>query len=119
MTKTIDDKKASIRVEFYCGVNGDVGIKYYGDVESELSLNWKMPEYIVMELNRWWEKMKENEEIVFPVNERLKRCEFTMQTGKYIDIKEIDELGRYKTIGWSLPSIIVDKLIIWHKSKKG
>lgn len=114
--KALNDK-INTRIELKEDKNGDLEIRYYDTPECPLCMNWKMPKYIVKELVEFWKKINKNKGINFPVNERRKRSEFTMHTHKYVDIREIDNLGHYKIIGWSLPNKIVDKLVIWQKDK--
>jgi len=70
---------------------------------------------VVEDLISWWNKLKKNKSILFPIKERTKICEFTMYTKKHIDIREFDNLGRFKMIGWSLPKVVAEELIDWEK----
>lgn len=53
----------------------------------------------------------ESKTLSYPLKERTKNCEFTINTGKTINIREFDMTGRYKMIGWSLPKDIMEELL--------
>jgi hypothetical protein len=121
----------SSRVEFFAN-NGIIEIRYFdGSIaltinpersrridtpKDELYRSWKLPESIAHELIAWWISLKKSKEITFPLHKRVKVCEFTMNTEKYIEIKSLDCRGRTNMTGWSLPADVVGRLIIWQKN---
>lgn len=105
------------KVEFIMHNNGAIEIHYFDNPKECLYRSWKLPQTIVKELIRWWTKLKEAKETKFPLQKRTKICEFTILTEKYIDIKELDSLGRTNMTGWNLPVAVVEQLVIWQKDK--
>ncbi len=106
--------EGSPKIEFFTG-NGIIEIRYFDTLKDELYRSWKLPESIVNELITWWISLRKNKEITCPLQERTKVCEFTMHTGKNIEIKSLDSKGRTNMTGWSLPAAAVDRLVIWQK----
>jgi len=104
----------SPKVDF-CENNGIIEICYFDTPKDELYRSWKLPEPIADELIIWWQMLKKNKEITFPLQKRTKVCEFTMHTEKHIEIKALDCRGRTNMTGWSLPVAAVERLVIWHK----
>ena len=102
----------SPRVEFFVD-NGIIEIRYFDTPKDELCRSWKLPESIAHELSTWWISLKKNKEITFPLQKRTKACELILHTEKYIEVREFDNLGRYKMTGWSLPKEVVEELINW------
>lgn len=97
--------------------NEIIEVRYFDDPKDELYRSWKLPKSVAGELIKWWRMTKISQKTIFPINSRSGKCEFMMHTEKFIGIKEIDSLGRTKMTGWSLPSEIAEKLIIWQKQE--
>ena len=112
------DKKQDYKVEFYNSSDGDLEIRYFDTLQDSFYRSWRLPKDVVKELILWWRKLRKNKNIHFPIKEDTKICEFNMYTEKSIDIREFDSLGRYKTIGWSLPKETVEELINWDRKEK-
>ena len=98
-------------VEFFAN-NGIIEIRYFDTPKDELYCSWKLPESIAHELIAWWISLKKNKEIIFPLHKRVEVCEFTMNTEKYIEIKSLDCRGRTNMTGWSLPAVVIEKLVV-------
>jgi len=105
----------SPKVEFFAN-NGIIEIRYFDTLKDELYRSWKLPESIAHELIAWWISLKKNKEITFPLKKRTKVCELTMHTEKNIEIKSLDCLGRTNMTGWSLPAVVIKKLVVWQKN---
>ncbi len=104
----------SPRVEFFAN-NGIIEIRYFDTPKEELYRSWKLPESIAHELIAWWISSNKNKRITFPLQKRTKVCELTMHTEKNIEIKSLDCLGRTNMTGWSLPAVVVEKLVVRQK----
>jgi hypothetical protein len=102
------------KIEFEAFPNGDLEIRYFNNPDDTSYYSWRLPEKVVEKLVSWWKKLRENRNIQFPVKEKTENCEFVMHTGKSVDIREIDSLGRYKTKGWTLPIVVVEELVNCH-----
>ncbi|MDP3041700.1 MAG: hypothetical protein Q8N62_03070 [Candidatus Omnitrophota bacterium] len=85
-------------------------------LKDELYCSWRLPESIAHELIAWWISLKKNKEITFPLQKRTKVCEIAMNTKKYIEIKSLDCRGRTNMTGWSLPAVVIKKLVVWQKN---
>ena len=85
-------------------------IRYFKPPNDPLCLSWRIPKEVASEVIEWWKKWQ-NEQAAFPVKEKTRICEFTMNTGESINIRELDRFGRYKPLGWSLPKGAVEELI--------
>lgn len=107
----------SPRVEFSAN-NGIIEIRYFDTPKDQLYRSWKLPEPIANELIAWRISLKKNKEITFPLHKRVKVCEFTMHTEKYIGIKSLDCRGRTNMTGWSLPNVVVEELMKWSAKEK-
>jgi hypothetical protein len=107
----------SPKVEFSAN-NGIIEIRYFDTPKDELYRSWRLPEAVVNELIIFWKSTKKNRKSSFPLQERTKVCEFTMNTEKFIDIKSLDIRGRTNMTGWSLPKVAVEELIKWSTKKK-
>ena len=88
-----------------------IEIRYFDTPEDERYLSWKIPITVAAEMIAWQKKTMQNKDQGFPIKETTKSCEFNMATEKHINIREFDDRGSYKMIGWSLPSIVVEKLV--------
>jgi len=44
-------------------------------------------------------------------SKKTETCEFIMNNKKTVNVRELDVSGRYKMIGWSLPSGVLDGLL--------
>lgn len=111
------DKNTEAKVEIFGNLDGIIEVRYFDTPKDESYRSWKLPRPVAEELIKWWRMTKINQKTIFPINSRTGICEFTMHTEKFIGIKEIDSLGRTKMTGWSLPSEIPEKLIIWQKQE--
>jgi hypothetical protein len=107
----------SPKVEFSAN-NGIIEIRYFDTPKDELYRSWRLPESIGGGLIVFWKSLKKNKETTFPLQERTKVCEFTMHTEKYIEIKSLDCLGRTNMTSWSLPVVVVERLINWQKNHR-
>lgn len=107
----------SPRVEFFAN-NGIIEIRYFDTPKDQLYRSWKLPEPIAGELITFWESRKKNRKNIFPLQEKTKVCQFTMNTEKFIEIKSLDCRGRTNMTGWSLPKIVVEELISWSAKEK-
>jgi hypothetical protein len=90
---------------------GLIEIRYFDTPKDERYLSWKIPKTVTDELVAWQRKIKQNKNLKFPIKETTKNCGLNMATEKHINIREFDSKGSYKMTGWSLPSIVVEKLI--------
>lgn len=97
------------KVEFNAQ-DGLIEIRYFDSPEDERYRSWKLPLSIADSLIAWRQKMKKQKEIAFPLKERTKVCEITMNSNKCVEIKSLDCQGRTDMTGWSLPSLAVDSL---------
>ncbi|MBU4376687.1 MAG: hypothetical protein KKD29_04320 [Candidatus Omnitrophica bacterium] len=107
----------SPKIDFFAD-NGIIEIRYFDTPKDEFYRSWKLPKSVADELIKWWLKVIKPQKTSFPINVRSGPCEFTMHTEKFIDIREIDSLGRFKMTGWSLPSRVVEELLIWQKKNE-
>ncbi|MFQ5867794.1 MAG: hypothetical protein ACE5IT_07355 [bacterium] len=101
------------RIEFKNFPNGHLEIRYFDIPRDSSYRSWKLPKEVVKELISWWKRLRKNKNIRFPIKEKTKICEFTMYTENYIEIREFDNLGRYKMIGFSLPKVLLKELVSW------
>jgi hypothetical protein len=97
--------------------NGIIEIRYFDNPKDDLCRHWKLPEDIARDLISWWIELKKNEKIIFPKTLRSKKCEFAMHSDKCVDIKALDCCGRSAMTGWSLPVVVVERLVIWQNGK--
>lgn len=104
------------RIEF-SALDGLIEIRYFDIPKDRLYRSWKMPLSIADDLTAWRQKMKKQEDIVFPLKARTKTCELTMNTGKYIEIKSLDCHGRTNMTGWNFPTSVADSLSKWRTSE--
>jgi hypothetical protein len=107
----------SPKVEFSAN-NGIIEIRYFDTPKDERYRSWRLPEAVVNELITFWKSTKKNRKGSFPLQERTKVCEFTMNTERFIEIKSLDCRGRTNMTGWSLPNIAVEELIKWDAKEK-
>jgi hypothetical protein len=106
-------RRPDYRIEFKNFSNGDLEIRYFDTPRDSSCRFWKLPKEVVEELISWWERLRKNKNMRFPIKKKTKICEFTMYTENYIEIREFDNLGRYKMIGFSLPKDVVEELVNW------
>jgi len=111
------NSKVDKMVKFNELPDGRLEICYFDDPKDSSYLSWTLPSSVVEELIKWWSEFKKSNNTNFPIKEERGRCEIVMHTGKYIDIREMDELGRLKWGGWSLPRVVVEEILKW-KGKK-
>ena len=104
-------KDLEYRVEFKDLPDEILEVRYFQPPKDSSCLSWKMPKGVADETIAWMEKKRKDKQLRFPVKEKTKVCEFTMNNENSISIKEFDEFGRYKTIGWSLPKGAVEELM--------
>ena len=102
------------KVEFIAH-NGIIEVRYFDGPKDQLCRSWRLPESIADELIAFWAMLKRNKEIAFPLQKRTKGCEFTMLTEKFIEIKSLDCRGRTNMTGWSLPVVVIEKLVVRQK----
>lgn len=112
------DEKPDYKVEFKNSPNGDLEIRYFDPPCDSSYYSWRLPKKVVEELISWWKKLRKNKDIIFPIKEKTKICEFTMYTEKSVDVREFDSFGRLKIVGWSLPNVTVEELMDWHGKEK-
>ena len=112
------DKKQDCKVEFYKSSNGDLEIRYFDYPHDSSYFSWRLPKIVVEDLISLWGKLRQSKNTDYPIKINTKICEFCMHTEKSINIRELDSLGRYKPIAWSLPRGAAEKLINWHKRHK-
>ena len=105
------DKKQDCKVVLINSSDGILEVRYFDDYKDERYRSWKMPKTVAEELIFWWKRLKQNKGKEFPIKEKTKICEFSMNTEKYIEVREFNSLGSYKMIGWSLPKEVVEELI--------
>ena len=117
-TKEMLDKKGSYKVEFENLSDGSLEVRYFDDYKDSSYRSWRLPKGVVGKLIAWMKELKNNKNINFPIKTKTKICEFSMQTEKYIGIREFDTLGRYKVVGWNLPKVAVEELIDWDEKEK-
>lgn len=109
------NKQDNYKVELINSSDGILEVCYFDDCKDERYRSWKMPKAVAEELIFWWKRLKQSKGKKFPIREKTKICEFSMNTEKYIEVREFDSLGRYKMIGWSLPKEVVEELINWDR----
>lgn len=112
------DKQGNYKVEFVNSSDGVLEMRYFDDCKDERYRSWKMPRTVAEELISWQKRLKQSKDEKFPIKEKAKICEFSMNTEKYIEVREFDSSGRYKMAGWSLPKEIVEELINWDGKSK-
>lgn len=95
-----------------------IEIRYFDTPKDERYRSWKLPLLIADDLIAWWQKTRKQKSVSFPLKTRTKVCELTMNTEKYVEIKSLDCQGRTNMTGWSLPDVVVEKLIIWSAKAK-
>lgn len=105
------DKQDNYKVELVNSSDRILEVRYFDDCKDERYRSWKMPKAIAKELISWQKRLKQSKGKGLPIKEKAKICEFSMNTEKYIEIREFDNLGRYKMTGWSLPKGVVEELI--------
>ena len=104
-------KDLEYRVEFKDLPDEILEIRYFQPPKDSSCLSWKMPKGVADETIAWWGKKRMDKQVSFPVKDKTKTCEFTRNNENSINIKEFDSFGRYKTIGWSLPKGVLDRLL--------
>ena len=107
---------SNIKIEIIAN-NGIIEIRYFDNPKDDSYRHWKVPEDIAKDLMKWWLRLKKNGKINFPKTLRSKKCEFAIHSDKCVDIKALDCRGRSTMTGWSLPVVVVERLIIWQNSK--
>jgi len=109
--------EGSLNVEFR-DQGGLIEIRYFDSPEDELYRSWKLPVSIADSLIAWRQKMKKQKNALFPLKEKTRVCEITMNTDKFVDIKSLDCMGRTNMTGWSLPIVVIDNLRKWKTAIK-
>lgn len=107
----------SPRVEFFTN-HGILEIRYFDHPKDQHYYCWRLPKPITNELFAFWISMKKNEEMTFPLKKITRLCEFTMYTENFVEIKALDSRGGTNMIGWSLPKVVVEKLISQGQKEK-
>ena len=105
------------KVEFIAQ-DGLIEIRYFDTPKDERYRSWKLPLSIADELIAWQQKIKKQKESIFPLKEKTRVCEITMDLIKHIEIKSLDSMGRANMTGWSLPSVVADSLCKWRSISK-
>jgi len=105
------------KVEFIAQ-DGLIEIRYFDSPEDEQCRSWRIPLSIADSVIAWRQKIKKQKEITFPLQERTKVCEITMNSSKSVEIKSLDSMGRTNMTGWSLPILAVDNLGEWRVNSK-
>ena len=111
------DKKQDYKVELINISDEILEVRYFDNRKDECYLSWKIPRVVIKELILWWKRLVESKSKKLPIKEKKKICEFNMSTDKCINIREFDNFGRYKIIGWSFSSVVMEKLIDWSWDK--
>ncbi|OGX19282.1 MAG: hypothetical protein A3K83_01625 [Omnitrophica WOR_2 bacterium RBG_13_44_8b] len=104
----------SPKIEFFAD-NGIIEVRYFDNPKDHLYRSWKLPEAVAAELIAWWARLMKDNQIAFPLEKKSKSCQFTMYTEKYIEIKSLDCRGRTNMTGWSLPAVVIEKLVVLQK----
>lgn len=104
------------KVEF-SAQDGFVEIRYFNTPEDERYYSWRLPVSIVDSIIVWRQKIRKQKN-AFPVQERTKVCQITMNSSRSVDIRSLDSMGRVDMIGWSLPTLAVDSLNEWRSGRK-
>ena len=104
-------KDLEYRVEFNDLPEERLEIRYFQPPKDSSYLSWKMSKGVANETVAWMDKKRSDKQLSFPVKEKTKICEFIMNNENFINIKEFDSFGRYKTIGWSLPKGVMEELM--------
>jgi len=112
------DKQGNYKVERINSLDGILEVRYFDDCKDERYRSWKIPTAVAEELISWWKRLKQSKGKEPPIKEKTKICEFSMNTEKYIEVREFDNLGRYKMTGWSFPKEVVEELINWDGKSK-
>ena len=112
------DNEGNYRVEFENLSDENLEIRYFDDYKNFSYQSWRLPKEVAGELIAWWKELKKNKNINFPIKTNTKICESSMQTEKYINIREFGTLGRYKVVCWNLPKVAVEELIDWDEKEK-
>lgn len=99
------------RLEFKAQ-NGLVEIRYFDTPKDERYRSWKLPASVVDSVIAWRQNINKQKS-AFPLKERTKVCEITMNSDKSVEIKSLDSMGRTNMIGWNLPILAVDNLGEW------
>ena len=105
------------KAEFFAN-NGIIEIRYFDEPKDKSCRSWKLPESIADEVTAWWAMARKGKKLLFPIQIRAKKCEFTMYSEKYIEIKSLDCQGRTNMTGWSLPAATVECLSMRQKIAK-
>lgn len=104
------------RVEF--NVHDDlIEIRYFDTPKDERYRSWKLPVSIADSVIAWRQKINKQKS-TFPLKERTKVCEITMNSDKSVEIKSLDSMGRTNMTGWSLPILAVDNLGEWRANTR-
>ncbi len=95
--------------------DGLIEIRFFDSPEDELYRSWKLPVPIADSLIAWRQKINKQKN-AFPLKGRTKVCEITMNSDKGVEIKSLDSMGRTNMTGWSLPVVVIEKLVVWRKN---
>lgn len=90
--------------------DGLIEIRYFDAPQDRQYRSWKLPVSIADSVIAWRHKIKKQKKIAFPLQEKTRVCEITMNSSTGVEIKPLDCRGRAAMIGWSLPMLAVDSL---------
>jgi len=85
-----------------------LGLKLYDSREDKRYHRWKMPLSVARVLVSWWRGLEAHGRS--GKGRKFISVVIAMSSSKYVDIKELDILGYFKSLGWSLPVVGVEAL---------
>jgi hypothetical protein len=109
--------KLNYTIECYELPDGKLEVRYFETIKDSSYLAWILPKKVVDTLIAWWKRCGKNNVLQFPITKKTKVCEITMYSNNSIHLREVDNLGRYKLVGWDLPKIVVDEIADRYKGK--
>jgi hypothetical protein len=83
-------------------------LKLYDNREDKRYRRWKMPLSVARVLVFWWRGLEAYGRS--GKGRRFTSVVIAMSSSKYVDNKELDILGYPKSLGWSLPVVVVEAL---------
>ena len=101
---------ANNNIEFVELNSESIEVRYYDEGRKKSYLSWVIPANVICELANWWRKFN-SKNVIVPFKIIAGKCEFNMMTKDGVYIREVDQFGRYKTTGWSLPSFVLDEIL--------
>ena len=89
---------------------GFIEIRLYDSLSRSSSyLSWKIPLSAIEELIKWWKEKKQSK-LNYNKKEKRGQTQFFIYPDGSVEVKELDNLGRPKLVGWHLPKSVVDEL---------